>query len=573
MGMLRFSLGIPWFKAFYRCNGEPYSGRNTCGSVGKILQPMAMAASTPLVRFRNLGLPHLMQLALLGATLLSLPAQGQITPDATLGNEESQVIRGAEVRGDVADLIEGGAIRGGNLFHSFEDFNVEAGGRVYFANPAGIDSILSRVTGGDLSNIFGTLGVDGAADLFLLNPNGIVFGETAVLDVQGSLTISTASSIQLGEDGRFSATNPASDNLLEIDPSVFWFDELVQPGAITITGSTLQMPIGEALSLVGGEVRIDGAQINAPGGRVNIAALAEGGSIRFDAPNALLMVEDTLARSDVFLGNAASINVQSDGGGNISIYSRNLSVANSSGISAGIASGLGTINSRAGNIQINATETVTVADSSTIANGTVGTGDGGNVDVTANNIELINGSQISTAGLGQGQVGDVNLFAENRITFSGRSLLDATTPSGITSSIASSGFVPGVGNFPGEGNSGNIQLRAREIALSDAAQIFSSSFAASGNAGDITFTADTLVLTEGSKITSGTFLSAGDAGDITLNVSDRVTLDGVDPSTQLVSSVSSEVGAGSTGDGGNIRLVVKYYSARFFNPWFPSSLG
>jgi filamentous hemagglutinin family protein len=153
-------------------------------------------------------------LALLGTA----PAQGQITPDATLGSEGSQVLPGVEVRGDVADLIEGGATRGGNLFHSFEDFNVEAGGRVYFANPAGIDSILSRVTGGDPSNIFGTLGVDGTADLFLLNPNGIVFGETAVLDIQGSFFATTAEAIPLGE-GIYSATEPEQSSLLTINPS------------------------------------------------------------------------------------------------------------------------------------------------------------------------------------------------------------------------------------------------------------------------------------------------------------------------------------------------------------------
>jgi filamentous hemagglutinin family protein len=155
-----------------------------------------------------------------GALLFAMaqPTQAQITPDATLGSEGSQVLPGVEVRGDVADLIEGGATRGGNLFHSFEDFNVEAGGRVYFANPAGIESILSRVTGGDLSNIFGTLGVDGTADLFLLNPNGIVFGETAVLDIQGSFFATTAEAIPLGE-GIYSATEPEQSSLLTINPS------------------------------------------------------------------------------------------------------------------------------------------------------------------------------------------------------------------------------------------------------------------------------------------------------------------------------------------------------------------
>ncbi|MGB5974487.1 MAG: filamentous hemagglutinin N-terminal domain-containing protein, partial [Nodosilinea sp.] len=133
-------------------------------------------------------------LASLGAVALgqTLPARAQITPDATLGNEPSTVTPGAIVQGDVAELIEGGAIRDGNLFHSFLEFNIDEGQRVYFANPAGIESILSRITGNDPSKIFGTLGVDGSADLFLINPNGIIFGETGSLDIVGSFAATTA---------------------------------------------------------------------------------------------------------------------------------------------------------------------------------------------------------------------------------------------------------------------------------------------------------------------------------------------------------------------------------------------
>lgn len=92
----------------------------------------------------------------------------------------------------MTDLIEGGARRDSNLFHSFSEFNINNGQRVFFANPAGVDRILSRVTGNTQSNILGTLGVLGNADLFLLNPNGIVFGPNARLDVWGSFLATTA---------------------------------------------------------------------------------------------------------------------------------------------------------------------------------------------------------------------------------------------------------------------------------------------------------------------------------------------------------------------------------------------
>ncbi len=94
----------------------------------------------------------------------------QITPDATLGGEASVVTPGVDVGGQAADQIDGGATRGINLFHSFEQFNVGEGQRVYFANPTGIENILTRVTGTNSSNILGTLGVAGGnANLFLIN--------------------------------------------------------------------------------------------------------------------------------------------------------------------------------------------------------------------------------------------------------------------------------------------------------------------------------------------------------------------------------------------------------------------
>ncbi len=95
------------------------------------------------------------------------PILAQITPDRTLGNENSVIKNNSNIRGLPADLIEGGAVRGIHLFHSFSDFNIKDGQRVYFANPTGIETIFSRITGNNLSNILGTLGVNGGANLFL----------------------------------------------------------------------------------------------------------------------------------------------------------------------------------------------------------------------------------------------------------------------------------------------------------------------------------------------------------------------------------------------------------------------
>ena len=105
-------------------------------------------------------------------------ALAQITPDSSLGVENSVV----NTNGN-RDTINGGAIRDANLFHSFQEFNVEALREAYFTNPDGIANIFSRVTGKNFSDIQGVLGVLGNANLYLINPNGILFGENARLDV------------------------------------------------------------------------------------------------------------------------------------------------------------------------------------------------------------------------------------------------------------------------------------------------------------------------------------------------------------------------------------------------------
>ncbi|BAQ65241.1 filamentous hemagglutinin N-terminal domain-containing protein [Geminocystis sp. NIES-3709] len=141
----------------------------------------------------------------------------QLIPDNTLGNENSTVRQ----LNSLKQLIEGGALRGKNLFHSFLEFNVNNGQRVYFTNPQGVNNILTRVTGDNISQILGVLGVNGNANLFLLNPNGFIFGNNASLDLNGSF-IGTTGDIKLGKNGLFSATNIQGSTLLDIAPEVIF---------------------------------------------------------------------------------------------------------------------------------------------------------------------------------------------------------------------------------------------------------------------------------------------------------------------------------------------------------------
>lgn len=190
----------------------------------------------------------------LGAWLFVSPAQAQITPDATLGSENSRFVPNHFVHGNSSDRIEGGALRGVNLFHSFAEFNVNEGQRVYFSNPSGVANILSRVTGRDVSNILGTLGVDGAANLFLLNPNGIVFGANARLDVSGSFVASTGDRFSFSDGSEFSATNPQAAPLLTVNVPI-GLQVGTQTGTIVNRGS---LATGQDLTLTAANLDLEG---------------------------------------------------------------------------------------------------------------------------------------------------------------------------------------------------------------------------------------------------------------------------------------------------------------------------
>lgn len=123
---------------------------------------------------------------------------------------------GSSVRNDVGTgqlLIEGGALRENTLFHSFSDFNLAPDGNAYFVNPDSIAVIVSRVTGNSESNLLGTLGVLGEADLFFINPNGIVFGAESILDMSGTFIASTADGVVFDDEFTFSAITPEAPPL------------------------------------------------------------------------------------------------------------------------------------------------------------------------------------------------------------------------------------------------------------------------------------------------------------------------------------------------------------------------
>lgn len=176
---------------------------------------------------------------MLTSVLPSQMAHAQLIPDATL-NAQSSIV---QTTGPV-DLIQGGYRVGRNLFHSFQEFNVGTGRSLYFTDP-GVTNILARVTGRNASQINGKLGVEGTANLYLLNPYGIVFGADASLDVRGSFTATTANAIQFADGSEFSATNPTAPNLLTIAVPV----GLQRGGPLAPITNRGQLTVGQDLTL------------------------------------------------------------------------------------------------------------------------------------------------------------------------------------------------------------------------------------------------------------------------------------------------------------------------------------
>ncbi|MEH2378368.1 MAG: filamentous hemagglutinin N-terminal domain-containing protein, partial [Nostoc sp.] len=371
-------------------------------------------------------------------------ALAQITPDGTLGDRSSRITPNVNIKGSVGDRIDGGAIRGANLFHSFQEFNVGELQRVYFANPTGISNILTRVTGSNISNILGTLGVNGGANLFFLNPNGIIFGNNARLDVAGSFVASTANSFVFGDRLEFSATNPQTPSaLLTVNPSALFFNQLqpsrienrsIAPAGITPAGLNaygLRVGDGKSLLLVGGNVSMDGGNLNAYGGRVEFGGLAAPGNVNlvFNRDNLSLKFPLNVTRADISLTNQAGVFVTGAGSGNIAVNARNLEILGGSLLSAGIGVGLGTPETVAGDITLKATGEIKIAGSGSIIRNLVrlgSKGNGGNIFIDSGDFSLSDGAQLSTSTYGQGNAGNVTVGAKDAISLAGQAYILST---------------------------------------------------------------------------------------------------------------------------------------------------
>jgi len=413
-------------------------------------------------------------------------ATAQITPDTTLGRERSRVTSAGAV-----DQIRGGSTRGRNLFHSFEDFNVGNGRSAYFTNPTGIENILSRVTGANPSSILGTLGVSGGnANLFLMNPNGVIFGSTARLDIRGSFVGTTASAVRLGDTGLFSASEPATSNLLTVRPSALFFTALAAQNIInrsqaqSLSGETnslgdsvrLQVPTGQTLALVGGNVLLEGGNLTAAGGRIELGSVTGAGTVSLSqSGNQWSLGYDQVdAFGDIRLEGEAFIDVSGAGGGNLQIQGAQLEMTQGSYIFADtLAAGDGE------GVQVRTTEEITLRDGSRITADVIGSGTGGDLTIATRQLTVQDGARVSASTFGTGDSGTLSVTADV-VKVIGESA-DGQFPSSLDAQTV------------GEGNAGDVQIATGQLTVQDGAQISAAGFG-NGAGGTLKIKASKLVV-------------------------------------------------------------------------------
>jgi filamentous hemagglutinin family protein len=470
-----------------------------------------MAHQTRKRNWRSLPTPNICPALVLGSVLSGLvlgvtdgTAIAQIVPDNTLGNERSHLTP--------QDVIEGGATRGVNLFHSFSEFNIGEGQQVYFANPNGIQRILTRVTGTTRSEILGTLGVLGNADLFLINPNGILFGPNARLDVSGSFVASTADRL-IFANGEFSATTPQAPPLLTISVPI-GLQYGGSAGAIQVQSASLAVQPNQTLALLGGDILLKNAALAAPGGQVELGGVTAG-TIDLNSQVSL----PAAARANLEI-DSSTIDVQGTSGGQIRVLGQNILLQDSK-----LLTGLGSqaaLNATAGDVSLDATQRLALNASSVTNNiDRYAVGKGGNIRLNAGSLVLTDNSLIATTVSGEGNAGDITIQVRDSL------VLDS---SGIDSRVSRVRFpepLPG-----GVGNAGNISIETGSISFIDRSQ-FGGEQIRGLNAAFVSAS------TEG----------FGNAGKITIAARDTISMDG--------GEISSDLDEASIGEGQNITLTAR----------------
>lgn len=455
-----------------------------------------------------------------GGTVFFASASAQIRPDATLPNNSVVRPEGATSR------IVGGTQAGSNLFHSFQQFDLATGSTAFFDQNPAIANIFARVTGGQPSSLDGVLRANGAASLFLINPRGILFGPNAQLNIGGSFLATTANSVLFPGGKVFRATpRTQSSPLLSIErPLGLAFNS--RPGSITVQSQPgLAVQPGKTLGLLGGEISLAGGNLAAPGGRIELGALAANQQIRFDA-TALnkqqwgINYDHALAFRDIRITNLATVDASGLRGGDIQVQGRQVTLAKGGRLQALT---LGNIDG--GTIVVNATESLDLLGNlsltspidpqfaqtgfflpqkTTIFSTTVGAGQANSIVINTGTLRITNGADITAATDGLGAGGDLSINANKAIEVRGETVL--------------LGFLEE--NIPfAEPITRNFLIDQTSVSQINARSAFIPN---SGSSGDITIHTRHLTLRDGATLTAGS--NSGPGGSITINATGTVAI-------------------------------------------------
>jgi filamentous hemagglutinin family protein len=497
----------------------------------------------------------------------------QIVPDGTLG---SQVNGGCDGAG-VCNITDG-SVRGGNLFHSFQQFSLPNRSAAQFTTLPTTENVIVRVTGlGQpfISNINGVISTSNPTNFFLINPNGIQFGEYAGLSIGGSFLATTAELMQFRDGAVLRTDDPAP--LLTVNVLTgLQFGKT--PGNIQMQSSYFfagRFDDFKNFTLVGGDILLDDTWVYAPGQRIELSSLGSRSTIEITSDGSLKPT-NLIDRVDVSLARRSILSVMSSGNGNVNIYARNINLQSGSRILLGISENSTNLTNRqAGNLVLDATGDIRLDSGSFLQNDidSERTGNSGDIKIIANSLFLSNNSSLSARVFGGGRAGNVNIFVKDKVNLNRSSIRsqiateDSSGQSGDIQIFATNTEILNRSQISaatyGNGNAGNVFIDSTDSLIIEGAtesvgNTLSGIFSlieedAIGNAGSINIQTGNLQIRNNVQISSLS-KGVGNAGKIIIQAKE-ISIFGVDSflSTPVIASF---VASGGIGDGGDIEINV-----------------